>query len=116
VSAATVNNPTDGTTGYICPVGHYCPAGASAETPCLLGSYRSTTGATAPEDCTVCSGAEICNARGLSASTGYEIICVAGNYCPSSLETYPCEPGYFCIQNVEDQSVCADGYYQPNAQ
>ena len=28
----------------------------------------------------------------------------------------PCDPGFFCESNVLEQTVCADGYYQPNPQ
>jgi hypothetical protein len=111
VSAAIINNPTDTVTGYICPVGNFCLANVSAPTPCLLGSYRATEGGTAEADCTVCVSDEICNDRGLAGPTGIEIICAAGNYCPTSNTIEPCDAGHFCIQNVLDQSVCVDGYY-----
>lgn len=88
--------PTDGTTGYQCPAGHFCLAGSTRETPCLIGSYRGSVGATADTDCTTCTGGEQCNARGLSAPTGNDIICSAGYYCPDSLTTIVCERGYYC--------------------
>lgn len=116
IAGASTATPTDGTTGYICPAGHFCLAGSTRETPCLLGSYRGSTGATADTDCTTCTGGEQCNARGLSAPTGNDIICSAGYYCPDSLTTIVCERGYYCPQNVIDHVICEDGYYQPNEQ
>eukprot|EP00826_Nyctotherus_ovalis_P005006 TRINITY_DN11111_c0_g1_i6.p1 TRINITY_DN11111_c0_g1~~TRINITY_DN11111_c0_g1_i6.p1 ORF type:complete len:223 (+),score=62.80 TRINITY_DN11111_c0_g1_i6:73-741(+) len=39
---ATIPNPTSGT-GYICPAGHYCPMGSSAEIKCEKGKYNPCT-------------------------------------------------------------------------
>lgn len=36
--------PSDGVTGNICPVGHYCPMGASSPVVCPDGTYSNTTG------------------------------------------------------------------------
>jgi hypothetical protein len=36
---ATVPNPTDGTTGNICPAGSYCVAGSTSAYPCPIGTY-----------------------------------------------------------------------------
>jgi len=35
--------PTDGTTGDECPVGHYCPAGTGQPLPCEDGTYAGVT-------------------------------------------------------------------------
>lgn len=34
-----------------CPVGHYCLAGSANPTPCPVGTYRASTGATALTGC-----------------------------------------------------------------
>ena len=96
LTAASTAAPTDYTTGYICPAGHFCLAGSAAEEPCLIGTYRADPGATADTDCTTCTSSEQCNSRGLKAIEGTETICAAGNYCPASDERYPCDPGYYC--------------------
>lgn len=101
LSAASTATPLDGTTGYQCPAGAFCLPGSAAEEPCLIGSYRDSPGATQATDCTECSADEQCNARGLKAIEGTEIICAAGNYCPKSDERNPCDPGYYCPQNVK---------------
>lgn len=36
--------PSDGETGNICPVGHYCPMGSSYPVICPDGTYTNTTG------------------------------------------------------------------------
>lgn len=36
--------PSDGETGDICPVGHYCPMGSSYPVACPDGTYSNTTG------------------------------------------------------------------------
>lgn len=36
--------PSDGETGNICPVGHYCPLGSSYPVVCPDGTYSNTTG------------------------------------------------------------------------
>ena len=41
---ASVNNPTDKTTGDICPIGHYCPRGSDRPWPCQNGTYMNQTG------------------------------------------------------------------------
>lgn len=34
---ANTSTPTDGVTGDVCPVGHYCPTGSTAPIPCEDG-------------------------------------------------------------------------------
>ena len=115
VSGASTNTPTDGTTGYQCPTGSYCEAGSAIETPCLIGTYRDTAGATAAGDCTTCSGSVQCNERGMTGPGEEITICNAGNYCLDG-NVDPCDPGYYCEVNVEEQTACDSGYYQPNSQ
>lgn len=128
--AAKMSNPTSvDNGGYICPAGSYCPQGTSVEIPCPLGSFRATDGATQEWEtdengvqigdgngCYRCTGGEQCNARGLTALTGNIIICNAGFWCPDATTSNPCDPGYFCVANVKEQTMCIEGEYQPNAQ
>lgn len=36
--------PSDGVTGNICPVEHYCPSGSTSPLVCPDGTYSNTTG------------------------------------------------------------------------
>jgi len=49
-----VKNPTDGVTGKICPMGYYCPEGATVETACPIGTFRDAEGGTSLTDCIIC--------------------------------------------------------------
>lgn len=40
---ATSAQPTDGTTGNVCPVGNYCPSGSGQPLPCEDGTYAGVT-------------------------------------------------------------------------
>ncbi|XP_011927069.1 PREDICTED: SCO-spondin [Cercocebus atys] len=40
--------------GHPCPVGHYCPAGTHSPRPCPAGTFRSSSGARAAEECQLC--------------------------------------------------------------
>jgi hypothetical protein len=70
----------------------------------------------ATNGCTTCTGGQQCNARGLTAETGTEVICDAGFYCVDATSSVACGRGYYCPANSRAQTVCADGYYQPNLQ
>ncbi|GBG24881.1 Sushi, von Willebrand factor type A, EGF and pentraxin domain-containing protein 1 [Hondaea fermentalgiana] len=108
VHAASTPRPLDVTTegGYICPVGHYCPAGSTTTLPCPPGTFANETGAYSEEmhclpcasntynelwgaaGCKPCassssseSGSTACNCQGrnraFEASTG-KCLCVPG--------------------------------------
>lgn len=36
--------PTDGVTGDICPLGHFCPMGSTSPVLCPDGTYSNSTG------------------------------------------------------------------------
>ena len=110
---ATTPTPTDGTTGYQCPIGNYCPTGTLEPVACPPGSYRSTVGAAAVGDCTKCPDAKYCQSRGMTAIGSN---CPAGYYCPlgtAQSNKFPCEAGYQCPASSFQQTLCPDGYYQP---
>lgn len=67
--------PTDLTTGDICPKGFWCDTGAATE--CIAGKYGVFQGA---YDIGVCAPCE----KGYYCQGGADepIICPAGNYCP----------------------------------
>ena len=113
VLKATVNNPTDGTTGYICPAGFYCPSGILEPIACPPGTFRATTGAQAVGDCTQCTATDYCPSAGQTAAL---IPCPAGYYCPTGTtagDKYPCTAGNMCPSGSSAQTPCPDNYYQP---
>jgi hypothetical protein len=71
----------------LCPVGHYCPTGASAAVPCPAGRYRNATGGEDVYDCTRCPAGFFCP-RGASAP----IECYDGTYCTDGAATYRTVP------------------------
>ena len=40
---ALTDTPTDGVTGDVCPVGHYCPEASTYPLPCDEGYYLDST-------------------------------------------------------------------------
>lgn len=89
-----------------CCEGFFCPRGLTCMIPCPLGAYcpvatlNATTGLCAPYDYQLpagrpnhtCGGAD----RWADISSGSEIFCPAGYYCPSTTEKLPCESGHYC--------------------
>ena len=77
---------TDGTTGDICPIGHYCPRGSPAPIRCGNATYMNHTGAA---ECYVCPAGYYCT-DGTNAE-----LCPQGYYCPvgTGFEVIPCPVG-----------------------
>jgi hypothetical protein len=97
-------------------LGHYCESGTKEETPCPVGTYRSSTGgsdsSTGATGCTECTEEYICASLGLTSAGSN---CPAGFYCPEGTalqHALPCEPGYRCPLGVTGMEVCPDKYYQ----
>jgi len=44
LTKASRSNPTDGTTGNVCPMGHFCEGGSPKPVPCQNGTYMNSTG------------------------------------------------------------------------
>ena len=63
-SGANSSSPTDGATGYICPMGAYCPAGSGQETKCPVGTFSNQTGLHNVSSCEQCSPGWYCNVQG----------------------------------------------------
>lgn len=51
---ATPESPEDDG-GYVCPAGHYCPEGSSAEIACAAGSHNPLTGSEQASACVFCA-------------------------------------------------------------
>jgi len=105
---AKVPNPTDITTGYICPAGYYCPDGIT-KTACDLGKFNQFTGSSSSADCIDCLVGQICNSVGLA----YPITpCPAGKYCLADGTQQECPIGYMCPAGTTEPVLCLPGTYQ----
>jgi hypothetical protein len=92
------NDPTDivAAGGYICPIGHYCTAGATIETPCPAGTFEMREGSS---ECQQCPEGYYCE-----EGTSDPIICENG-YCPKgSSSPTDCPLGQYTeTQGLESQ-------------
>ena len=95
INRATVPNPRDNTTGYICPTGHYCPRGSKIELPCNAGTYAPIAGQAV---CWECPASQTCSEKGMSEPTA----CPAGSYCPNGTSN---STGVFCPPGTYSDSV-----------
>lgn len=114
IGKATIANPTDGTTGNICPAGFYCPSGSISPIACPKGTYLGSTGNDQLSDCVDCPAGQYCGNSALTTPTGS---CAAGYFCPGSNYEYrplasKCIVGYYCPTGSPDKIVCPTGYYQ----
>ncbi|PIK41162.1 hypothetical protein BSL78_21986 [Apostichopus japonicus] len=110
----SVSNPTDGTTGDICPMGHYCPEGSDAPLPCDMGYYLDATEESAETACKICTKGFYCNASGLAFVSGD---CQQGYYCPEGQVTptpsnHTCPEGHYCETGSGDPVPCPSGTFQ----
>jgi hypothetical protein len=64
VSGSNSSSPVDGVTGFICLVGHYCPAGSGQGTKCPLGTFSNTQGLHNSSSCEKCTPGKYCNVEG----------------------------------------------------
>ena len=99
-------------TQAVCPIGHYCPAGAKVPTPCPRGTYSSATGISVLGSCQTCTLGSYCEKAALTAPTGS---CSAGYFC----KTYhsvarpvdeQCPVGYSCAVGSVDKAICTGTY------
>lgn len=101
--AANVSNPTDGTTGDICPPGSYCVSGSSGFTECPRGTYNPSTAVGSEADCTDCDAGKFCSLAGLTTPSG---TCSEGYYCVLKSEKVKPDDG-------TTGDVCPIGFYCP---
>ncbi|XP_075462631.1 uncharacterized protein LOC142498007 [Ascaphus truei] len=124
---SSVPCPSYGIHGYRCPVGFYCPSGASIELPCDLGTFSPMPGASS---CLPCPAGRSC----MHISTVAPVSCPHGHYCPamtkapipcpegtfnplegalSSVSCKRCPAGRYCNgeANWEPDGLCSAGYY-----
>lgn len=87
-SGASTATPNDGTTGDVCPMGHYCPTGTDVPIQCPVGMYM-----VAPQ-------ASEC------------INCTAGYYCVDGLNLIDCPTGYYCPSGTGNvTNMCPTGTF-----
>lgn len=119
IAGASITNPTDGITGYVCPVGSYCPRMSSQATLCPNGTFSNWTGLREEQQCVQCTPGQYCLTRGLTEPTGP---CTAGYYCtlgailPDPVdEVYgdDCWAGHYCEQGSSLPEKCPSGTYLP---
>ena len=81
VSRSNTSRPTDGATGYLCPIGHYCPVGSSIET-------RLLTYALYTPGIFIClyTCVWVCGCVGVDVSVCMHV-CMSGNSSPVHLTT-----------------------------
>jgi hypothetical protein len=107
--------PTDGTTGNICPIGHYCIAGGTTTggKPCPVGKYLPYTGAKADTECLKCIAGYFCDEKGMGLPTDAKK-CPEGFYCPegtSQGKANGCDIGNYCPLGSATQIKCPEGKY-----
>ena len=108
LSGAKTGNPTDGTTGNICPEGYYCPNGLD-KTACGIGKYNQLRGSEASSDCLDCPAGSVCTTSALP----YPLTtCAAGSYCAPGAAAVSCQIGYMCPAGAVGQTLCMPGTYQ----
>ncbi|KAL1558512.1 ABC transporter G member 28, variant 2 [Salvia divinorum] len=98
-----------------CP-GFFCPHGLTCMIPCPLGSYcppaqlNQATGVCAPYRYQLppgqanhsCGGADIWS----DFTSGYQLFCSGGFYCPTTTQKNPCTEGHFCRSGSTAQMRC----------
>ena len=103
---------------HVCPIGGYCPQGATNSTLCPVGTYGVTLGGTSLADsCRPCDAGYYCPGPGTVFSSRY--LCPPGAYCPEG--TYSimyCPPGTSSsLVGQASPSTCVEcekGTYCPN--
>jgi hypothetical protein len=123
---ASIVNPTDSTTGNICPVGHYCPLGSYEPTKCPKGTLNDNQGDAAIGDCELCPAGFFCPYLAAtsaiidtSSSThkcdvGY--LCLAGafkSYGTDGVRARACVAGNSCEKGATSETPCSVGTYNP---
>ena len=106
-----------------CASGHYCPRGASAELPCLSGSYSSQPGLTHTSNCTTCPAGSACPTGSImyvaclpgsfSALSGQATcsLCDPGTFQVATGATAceRCESGHYCLEGAAAALPCPAG-------
>ena len=108
------SQPTDGTTGNVCPQGHYCMAGASSPVSCDPGTFSHSVGNRNTSDCMSCPPGVFCQGYGSVLPTA---VCDSGFYCPGGQNSatpseYICPKGHYCLAGDATPRLCVSGSFQ----
>lgn len=112
----------DAEKGFICPLGHYCPAGSAAALPCPVGYFNGLLGATTEDRCMPCVVGTYANLEG----SGHCRPCSSSSFTNSTASTTCicrglyrsfspsdgfciCSPGYAFLDNLGNELSEADG-------
>ena len=109
---AFTSAPPEGSTGGVCPVGGYCPAGTAYPEACDPGEYSASAGAKTKYDCVPCDPGNYC--PGSSSSGAYQP-CAAGYYCTggADVQTQHDTPvGHYSEEGAFKPEPCPRGTYQ----
>ena len=75
---------------FLCPAGHYCPAGATNPSQCPINTYNSTAGMSSLSACIMCPAGRVC-----PVATDVPIPCPAGFYCEAGKLLAACPAGKY---------------------
>ena len=116
---------TNATACITCGAGSHCQSGASAELPCLKGSYSNATGLSSREQCLNCPAGSACPTGSVeptacnpgthaAGSSSLCTACAAGNYQTERGATgcELCSPGYHCSEGASSPLPCQAGTYR----
>lgn len=106
--------PTDNTTGSICPIGRYCEQNTLTPTSCTPASYGPFIGAKAATDCSECLEGYYCPGDNAAEAI---VECEARYYCPrgsAALDdgvVVESTPGHYAPTGSIIELECERGYY-----
>lgn len=111
LSGATTNTPLNITSerGYICPVGHACPAGSSSPQACEKGSYQKSEG---QSSCVMCPVDHYNDQAGQSSCQ----VCGSNSYETEDRQTCQCIGYGRSYQKSDGHCLCLPGWihYEDN--
>ncbi|KAL8432734.1 hypothetical protein Efla_004403 [Eimeria flavescens] len=97
----------------LCPLGHFCEAGALEPTPCPKGQYQDKPG---QANCLSCPRGKYCAGTGNTKPTGdcsAGFICEGGSSTPTPVDGMgkACPKGWFCKSGATHPAPCLPGTY-----
>ncbi|XP_054100660.2 uncharacterized protein LOC128929576 [Callithrix jacchus] len=96
--------------GQPCPVGHYCPAGTRSPRPCPAGTFRSSSGARAAEECQGCPVDTFTSLPGQSGC----LTCSSAAFSPPGASTCTCRGLNRIFQKSDGSCICQAGHVSFN--
>ncbi|XP_064629299.1 uncharacterized protein LOC135488586 [Lineus longissimus] len=111
VSGANVSTASDGRTGYVCPMGQYCPRGSLAPYPCPKGTYSGTLRLRESKQCRACRGGHYCPIENMMTPGP---LCLEGFFCSGGADNpkqNPCPKGSYCVNGTMHPTPCPVGTF-----